>query len=66
MVAFETIKDTVSLERIKFMFSRYTLDDSIGFGIEVGNAWVAFERNGSIYTLYYDNDKLKYVTIVPT
>lgn len=64
-VPFEIIKDPASLERIKLMFSKYTLDDAIDFSDFQGSEWISFERNGSIYTLCYAKDKLKYVTIEP-
>ena len=62
----ETIQDTETLERIKDMFKSYSLDDALDFSIFPGSEWIAFERNGSIYTLCYFNNKLKYVTVVPT
>lgn len=56
----ECIYDPAQLERIKEMFKNYTLDDALSY--EIGES-VTFERNGSLYTLYYENDLLDWAEI---
>lgn len=59
----EIITDPLQLDRIKFMFAEYTLDEAIDFNMEPNKETIDFERNGSIYSLHYTNNKLQRVII---
>lgn len=65
MSDYETIDSPEMLENIKRLFANYTLDDAVDYSTDPEDNYVVYNRNGSQYTLYYENDKLSVVYIDP-
>ena len=60
---YETIDAPDKLENIKRLFAEYTLEDAVDWSDYPDDTYIVYNRNGSQYTLYYEDDKLAVVYI---